>query len=95
MPQTGPTFADMLGTATHLLDCCASSTEEQVQTIKMLRLVSKDVGSAVMKAATTCALQLGAKASVKPLRLVQMFSTARLEKLIITITMTSGEILYR
>lgn len=91
MPVASPTLGDMLATVPHLLTSCIPQTEGQLQTIRVLRLVCKDVGQAAVNAATTCSVQLGQQACLDTEQLIQLMSATKLESLIVTVIMTSGE----
>lgn len=94
MPVASPTLGDMLATVPHLLTSCIPQTEGQLQKIRLLRLVCKDVGQAAVSAATTCSVQLGLQACLDIEQLIQMMSATRLESLIVTVIMTSGKPTY-
>lgn len=90
MPLVNPSLGDMLATVPQLFASCVPDNAQKLHTVKLLRLVSKDMGSAVMNAVASCSVQLGEKACLNPDQLVKLMGNLLLKKLVVTVVMTSG-----
>lgn len=93
MALAGPSLGYMLATVPDLFPSCVPDDTKQLEIVKLLRLVSKDVGSAVMDTVTSCSLQLGEGACLKPEQLVQLMGSRPLKSVNVTVMMTSGRFL--
>lgn len=87
-------FPDVFATVPQLLESCLEYDSAQHAEIRLLRLVSKDVGCAALTAVTRCALQLGERAPLQPQTVVRLLSSAQLESLSVTLIVTSGAAAY-
>lgn len=91
MPVLSLTLAEMLATVAPLLACCVPRGTEQMQTIKALRLVCKDIASTVGKVVSSASLHLGDKARLTPHQVVRLMMNAeKIESLILVLATTSG-----
>lgn len=91
MPQSEPDLAHTLETVAELLPICLTTWESRGKGIRVLRLVSKRVGSVALQAVQSCALQVGIGAQPEPEHVVQLMRDAHLKNLEVTVLITSGK----
>lgn len=92
----GPDLGDMLRKVPDLLPSILSTWPKTAGSdgdgIRVLRLVSKEVGRAALQAVHSCSFQVGDEAKHDPTQLAKMLSIATsLQKVEVIVTIASGE----
>lgn len=95
MLDSGPTLSDVLAKVPHLLPRCmlGLSRSGRGESIKNLRLISKEISVSVLQAVTSCEVELGEGACPEPQQVVRLMQYSKVETLCVSIVTTSGTVL--